>query len=126
MSSERNPSIFDQSYGKRLFDLVLTISGVVVLSPVLAVAALLVRFKLVAPIFFRQQRPGLGGRPFWLLKFRTMTDVRDASDNLFPDTVRLTSFGSFLRGTSLDELPELFNVLKGDMSIVGPRPLLMQ
>lgn len=75
---------------------------------------------------FRQQRPGLGGRPFWLLKFRTMTDACDACGNLLPDAARLTSFGLFLRATSLDELPELFNVLKGDMSLVGPRPLLMQ
>ena len=85
-----------------------------------------IRCKLGVPVLFRQQRPGLGGRPFWLLKFRTMTDACDACGNLLPDAARLTSFGLFLRATSLDELPELFNVLKGDMSLVGPRPLLMQ
>lgn len=88
--------------------------------------ALLVRFKLGAPVLFRQQRPGLHGRPFTLYKFRTMTDARDAEGALLPDAERLTSFGHFLRSTSLDELPELFNVLKGEMSLVGPRPLLME
>jgi len=112
--------------GKRTFDLVLTVPALALLSPVLATTALLVRIKLGSPIFFRQQRPGLYGKPFTLLKFRTMTDACDSDGNLLPDEQRLTSFGQFLRRTSLDELPELFNVLKGDMSLVGPRPLLMQ
>jgi lipopolysaccharide/colanic/teichoic acid biosynthesis glycosyltransferase len=113
-------------YGKRILDVALAIPALVVLSPVLALIALLVRLKLGSPVVFRQQRPGLHGRPFLLLKFRTMTDSRDAEGNLLPDAERLTRLGRFLRSTSLDELPELFNVLKGDMSLVGPRPLLMQ
>lgn len=100
--------------------------GLVFCAPLLAVIAFLVRITLGSPIFFRQQRPGLHGKPFTLLKFRTMTDARDSDGNLLPDEQRLTPFGQFLRRTSLDELPELFNVLKGDMSLVGPRPLLMQ
>jgi sugar transferase EpsL len=96
------------------------------LSPVLLGLALLVRVKLGAPILFRQMRPGWHGRPFIIYKFRTMTDAHDAAEQLLPDADRLTKFGRFLRSTSLDELPELFNVLKGDMSLVGPRPLLMQ
>jgi len=111
---------------KRAFDLILTVPALFVLFPLLAVLGLLVRVKLGAPVLFRQQRPGLGGWPFWLLKFRTMTDARGADGVLLPDAERLTRFGRFLRATSLDELPELFNVLKGDMSLVGPRPLLMQ
>lgn len=111
---------------KRLFDLVLTLPGVIFLLPVLIVIMFLVRVKLGRPVLFKQQRPGLGGRPFWLLKFRTMTDARGADGVLLPDAERLTRFGRFLRAASLDELPELFNVLKGDMSLVGPRPLLMQ
>src|SRR5687768_16744213 len=115
-----------QHYSKRLLDLTLTISALILLAPVLALVACLVRIKLGAPIFFRQQRPGLHGRPFMLLKFRTMTDARDADGKLLPDTVRLTPFGRFLRSSSFDELPELINVLRGEMSLVGPRPLLMQ
>lgn len=114
------------SSGKRLFDLVLTIPALVILSPVLVVFGFFVRVKLGTPVLFRQQRPGLGGRPFWLLKFRTMTDARGADGVLLSDAQRLTAFGRFLRAASLDELPELMNVLKGDMSLVGPRPLLMQ
>jgi len=114
------------SRGKRTLDLALSTLALVLLSPILAVIALFVRIKLGSPVLFRQQRPGLHGKPFTLLKFRTMTDARDADGNLLPDEQRLTSFGQFLRRTSLDELPELFNVLKGDMSLVGPRPLLMQ
>ena len=113
-------------FGKRIFDLALTIPGLVVLFPILAVTALLVRIILGSPVLFRQQRPGLNEKPFYLFKFRTMTDARDTSGTLLPDAERLTRFGRFLRATSLDELPELFNVLKGDMSLVGPRPLLMQ
>jgi lipopolysaccharide/colanic/teichoic acid biosynthesis glycosyltransferase len=100
--------------------------ALVLLSPLLIPLALLVRAKLGNPIFFRQQRPGLRGRPFNILKFRTMTDDRDAQGNLLPDAQRLTPFGRWLRSTSLDELPELINIARGDMSIVGPRPLLMR
>ncbi|MDY7077885.1 MAG: sugar transferase [Chloroflexota bacterium] len=98
----------------------------ILLSPLLALIALLVRLRLGSPILFRQQRPGLRGKPFTISKFRTMTSTRDAEGHLLPDAQRLTRFGRFLRSTSLDELPELFNILKGDMSLVGPRPLLMQ
>jgi lipopolysaccharide/colanic/teichoic acid biosynthesis glycosyltransferase len=113
-------------YGKRLLDLVIVIPALVVLAPVMAVIALLVRIKLGPGVIFRQQRPGLHGRPFTMLKFRTMTDARDSRGRLLPDAERLTPFGRFLRSTSLDELPELFCVLRGEMSLVGPRPLLMQ
>ena len=119
-------SVWYKRYGKRLFDLVLTIPGIVVISPVLAVIALLVRVKLGSPVLFRQERPGLDGKAFTIYKFRTMTDERDTDGNLLPDGERLTRFGKFLRASSLDELPELWNVIKGDMSLVGPRPLLMQ
>ncbi len=112
--------------GKRLIDLLLTIPALLVLSPFLAILALLVRRELGSPILFRQQRPGLHGQPFTLLKFRTMTDARGADGHLLPDAERLTRLGRFLRRTSLDELPELINVLRGEMSLVGPRPLLMQ
>lgn len=111
---------------KRLFDIAASAVAIAVLSPVLLGLAAAIRWKLGSPVLFRQQRPGLGGCPFWLLKFRTMTDARGADGVLLPDSERLTRFGRFLRATSLDELPELINVLKGDMSLVGPRPLLMQ
>jgi sugar transferase EpsL len=111
---------------KRLFDIISSAAGLIVISPLLVVLAVLVRLKLGSPILFRQQRPGLGGKAFVIYKFRTMTDQRDASGNLLPDSQRLPAFGRFLRSTSFDELPELFNVLKGDMSIVGPRPLMMK
>lgn len=115
-----------QKYGKRFFDLVLTILGLMLLSPVLIMVALLVRTRLGRPILFKQTRPGLHGKPFAIYKFRTMTDERGADGQLLPDGERLTRLGRFLRAASLDELPELLNILKGDMSIVGPRPLLMQ
>jgi sugar transferase EpsL len=111
---------------KRLFDLTLSALALLLLSPLLGLLAVLVRFKLGSPVLFRQQRPGLHGKPFTLIKFRTMTDQRDAQGNLLPDAERLTQFGKFLRASSLDELPELWNVLKGEMSLVGPRPLLLQ
>lgn len=113
-------------WGKRALDLVLGIPASLLLAPVALVVALLVRLKLGAPVLFRQQRPGLHGRPFTIYKFRTMTDERDARGNLLPDERRITGLGHVLRRTSLDELPELWNVLKGDMSLVGPRPLLME
>lgn len=111
---------------KRCFDLLLVFGAAVFWLPLLLVLAALVRVRLGTPILFCQQRPGLDGLPFVLLKFRTMTSARDAQGNLLPDEQRLTRFGRFLRASSLDELPELFNVLKGDMSLVGPRPLLME
>jgi sugar transferase EpsL len=111
---------------KRAFALVTSLLVLILLSPLLALIGLTVRVTVGSPVLFRQQRPGLHGKPFTIYKFRTMTDARDARGNLLPDAERLTPFGRFLRSTSLDELPELFNVLKGDMSLVGPRPLLMQ
>ena len=111
---------------KRLFDMLVSGLALVVLSPFLAALALLVRWRLGKPTLFRQVRPGMDARPFEMLKFRSMTDVRGADGTLLPDAERLTRFGRFLRSTSLDELPELWNVLKGDMSLVGPRPLLME
>lgn len=111
---------------KRLFDVVLAFIGLIVLSPVLLIVSLLVRVKLGGPVFFTQTRPGLNGKPFKMIKFRTMKNGVDKNGNLLPDTERMTDFGRLLRSTSLDELPELWNVLKGDMSLVGPRPLLMQ
>ena len=110
---------------KRVFDLVVATVVGIVLSPFLAVLAALVRYKLGRPVLFTQQRPGLHGRPFSLVKFRTMTDDRDEKGELLPDEERLPPFGRFLRSTSLDEFPELWNVIRGDMSLVGPRPLLM-
>jgi lipopolysaccharide/colanic/teichoic acid biosynthesis glycosyltransferase len=112
--------------GKYLMDRVCAAIGLIFLLPLLALLAVLVRWKLGSPVFFRGQRPGWRGRPFTVLKFRTMTDARDPAGNLLPDAKRLTAFGRWLRRASLDELPELFNVLKGDMSLVGPRPLLME
>lgn len=111
---------------KRCFDLVASLSAVIILSPVLVVVAVLVRIRLGSPVLFRQERPGLHGRPFVMYKFRTMTNSSDAHGNLLSDGERLTHLGKFLRASSLDELPELFNVITGDMSIVGPRPLLME
>lgn len=111
---------------KRGVDIVGSSLMLLILSPLMLVLALLVWRKMGRPILFRQVRPGLHGKPFVMYKFRTMTDARDAQGNLLPDSERLTPFGKWLRATSLDELPELFNVLKGDMSLVGPRPLLME
>ncbi len=111
---------------KRLLDLLLTIPGLVLLSPVLALTAVLVRIYHGSPVFFRQLRPGYQGKPFNVIKFRTMSDTRDPQGNLLPDSQRMTRLGRFLRSSSLDELPEFFHVLAGQMSLVGPRPLLMQ
>jgi lipopolysaccharide/colanic/teichoic acid biosynthesis glycosyltransferase len=111
---------------KRSFDLLASALALLLLAPVLVALALLVRAKLGSPVLFRQQRPGRHGQPFMMQKFRTMTDAHGADGQLLPDSVRLTPFGRWLRTTSLDELPELWNVLKGDMSLVGPRPLLME
>lgn len=111
---------------KRLLDLILTIPGLLIISPLLLIISLLVRISFGTPIIFRQKRPGYQGKPFWVYKFRSMTNAHDAENNLLPDGQRLTRLGRLLRSTSLDELPELFNVLRGEMSIVGPRPLLMQ
>ncbi len=110
---------------KRCLDFLLSLCGIIVLSPVLLVLSVLVRVKLGSPVLFRQERPGRNEKIFTLCKFRTMTDERDENGELLPDHMRLTRFGKFLRSSSLDELPELFNILKGDMSIVGPRPLLV-
>ncbi len=115
-----------QKYIKRFFDIVLSIAAITLLSPVLIVLAIMVRVKLGSPVLFRQKRPGYHGEIFGLMKFRTMTDERDENGELLPDEVRLTPFGKKLRSTSLDELPEFFNILKGEMSFVGPRPLLVQ
>ena len=111
---------------KRFFDIVASIAGLILLSPVIAIVAYLIRKRLGSPILFRQVRPGLGGKPFEMIKFRTMRDAFDATGNPLPDSERMTDFGRFLRSSSLDELPELWNVIKGDMSLVGPRPLLME
>lgn len=112
-------------YVKRILDFLLSLCGIIVLSPVLLVLVILVRVKLGSPVLFKQERLGRDEKIFTLCKFRTMTDEKDAEGNLLPDSVRLTKFGKFLRAASLDELPELFNILKGDMSIIGPRPLLV-
>ena len=122
---EYKHSFYDK-YVKRSIDAILSLVAIIILSPVLAIVALLVRIKLGGPVIFKQQRPGLNEKIFTMYKFRTMTDERDADGNLLPDEARLTKFGKALRATSLDELPELFNILKGDMAIVGPRPLLVQ
>ena len=111
---------------KRAFDIAASTSALVVLSPVLAITAYKVKKELGSPVLFRQTRPGLHGRPFEMIKFRTMKDATDKAGNALPDSERLTEFGKKLRASSLDELPELWNVLKGDMSLVGPRPLLME
>lgn len=111
---------------KRLFDIVASLFGLVILSPIIAIVAWQIKKKLGSPVLFRQTRPGKDGKPFEMIKFRTMRDAYDSEGNALPDSERITPFGRFLRSTSLDELPEFWNVLKGDMSIVGPRPLLME
>lgn len=111
---------------KRLFDFIVALCALLTLLPVIIVVAVLIRFKLGSPILFTQNRPGLNGKVFKMMKFRSMLDGKDKHGNLLPDNERMTSFGTFLRSTSLDELPGLFNVLIGDMSLVGPRPLLVQ
>ncbi len=115
-----------QRYMKRFLDFFLALCGCIILSPVLGVVAILVRMKLGSPVIFKQQRPGLNEKIFTLYKFRTMTDKRDTNGELLPDGVRLTPFGKMLRSTSLDELPELFNILQGTLAIVGPRPQLVK
>lgn len=114
-----------EKYIKRPQDFICGTCGFIVLSPVMLITAILVRTKLGSPIIFKQERPGLDGKVFKLYKFRTMTDQKDENGNLLPDDVRLTKFGKMLRSTSLDELPELINIIKGDMAVVGPRPLLV-
>ena len=111
---------------KRLMDFLIAALSIIIFSPLLIILAILVRVKLGRPVIFKQERPGLNGKVFKLYKFRTMTDAKDENGNLLDDEYRLTSFGKKLRSTSLDELPELYNILKGDMSIVGPRPLLVK
>ena len=111
---------------KRIIDITASFAGLLLLSPVLLITSIMVRLKLGSPVLFKQQRPGLNGKPFCMYKFRTMTDEKDAEGNLLPDEQRLPKFGQMLRSTSLDELPELLCVLKGDMSLVGPRPLMMK
>ncbi len=113
-------------FGKRLFDVLLAGPALIFFAPLMLILAGLVRLKLGSPILFRQQRPGLNEKPFILYKFRTMLDERDGQGNLLTEAERITPFGRFLRSTSLDELPELINVLKGEMSVIGPRPLLMK
>lgn len=117
---------FYKKYGKRLLDLCISVPLCIVLSPIMGIIALLVAVKLGRPVLFTQNRPGYKEKIFKMYKFRSMTDERDSKGELLPDEVRLTSFGKCLRSSSLDELPELFNILKGDMSLVGPRPLLVQ
>jgi len=125
-ASRESKSGIYRRFLKRTMDFVLSLMAIGVLSPVLLIVAILVRVKLGSPILFKQNRPGLNEKIFAMYKFRTMTDEKDESGELLPDSVRLTKFGKMLRATSLDELPELFNILKGDMSIIGPRPLLVQ
>lgn len=121
-----NSKFIYRKYFKRPLDLILSLAAIIVLSPLFLLIAILVRLMLGSPVIFKQQRPGLKGKIFTIYKFRTMSDKKDAKGDFLPDELRLTRFGKFLRSTSLDELPELINVLKGDMSIIGPRPLLIQ
>ena len=119
-------AVIYRKYFKRPMDFILSLIGLILLSPVLLIVAILVRTKLGSPVIFTQERPGLNEKIFKMYKFRSMTDERDERGELLPDSVRLTRFGKILRSTSLDELPELWNILKGDMSIIGPRPLLVE
>lgn len=123
---QRHKAGFYEKYIKRPQDFILALTALILLSPLMGLLAVLVSIFMGTPVIFKQKRPGLYGRIFYIYKFRTMTDEKDLRGKLLPDCVRLTRFGKFLRSTSLDELPELFNILKGDMSIVGPRPLLVQ
>ncbi|WP_419157809.1 sugar transferase [Rossellomorea sp. BNER] len=111
---------------KRLLDFLLALIGIITLLPIILITSILIRLKLGSPIIFKQKRPGLNKTPFFVYKFRTMTDEKNENGELLPDNIRLTSFGKVVRRLSLDELPQLFNVLKGDLSLVGPRPLLME
>ena len=122
---EHKKGIYEK-YIKRVLDFILSLIAFICLSPILLIVAILVRTKLGKPIIFKQQRPGRDEKIFTLYKFRTMTDEKDVNGEMLPDDVRLTNFGRFLRSTSLDELPELINIIKGDMSIVGPRPQLVR
>ena len=115
-----------RKYFKRIFDIICALAAIMVFGWLYIIVAILVRIKLGSPVLFKQERPGKGEKIFTLYKFRTMTDKRDENGNLLPDEIRLTKFGRMLRKTSLDELPEAFNILKGDMSVVGPRPLLVK
>lgn len=117
---------FYRKYVKRPMDIVFSLIAIIMLSPVFLIVAFLVKINLGSPVIFKQKRPGMNEKIFTMYKFRTMTNERDENGQLLPDDIRLTKFGEFLRSTSLDELPELFNILKGDMSIVGPRPLLVE
>lgn len=125
MQNRDNSGLY-RLYFKRPMDFILSLLAIIVLSPLFIVTGILVRTKLGSPILFKQNRPGLDEKIFTMYKFRTMTDQKDEEGELLPDHIRLTKFGKMLRATSLDELPELFNILKGDMSIIGPRPLLVQ
>ena len=122
---EHKKSIYEK-YIKRILDFTLSLIALICLSPILLIVAILVRIKLGSPVIFKQKRPGKDEKIFTLYKFRTMTDEKDENGKLLPDSQRLTKFGKFLRSTSLDELPELINIIKGDMAIVGPRPLLVK
>ena len=124
-TNRKEPSLYETCW-KRIVDVSFSFLAICIISPLLLVVAVLIRLKFGPPVLFRQQRPGLHTEPFTIIKFRTMNDARDAHGNLLPDAARINSFGHLLRSLSLDELPEFFNVILGDMSIVGPRPLLMQ
>jgi undecaprenyl phosphate N,N'-diacetylbacillosamine 1-phosphate transferase len=123
--AELNKGIY-RRFLKRPMDFILSLMAIIVISPVLIIVGVLVRIKLGSPVLFKQKRPGLNEKIFTMYKFRTMTDEKDENGELLPNHIRLTKFGRILRATSLDELPELFNILKGDMSIIGPRPLLIE
>ena len=126
MMQNRDKGGLYRLYFKRPMDFILSLLAIIILSPVFILTGILIRTKLGSPILFKQNRPGLDEKIFTMYKFRTMTDQKDENGELLPDHIRLTKFGKMLRATSLDELPELFNILKGDMSIIGPRPLLVQ